>query len=88
VAYFLIIVMASSTASVIGVDEIVSRSNTVISATGRNDLLVWIYLYTMGWFLLFCWSLTLLVSRVRAAVRARNAGRRDAKLNGHGISAS
>ena len=41
--YLLIIVMASSTASVIGVSEIVARCNTVIAATGNNALLVWIY---------------------------------------------
>lgn len=74
VSYFLIIVMASSTASVIGVAEIVSRANTVISATGRSDVMVWIYLYAMIWFLVFCWPLTLLMRRLQAAIRTR-AGR-------------
>ena len=39
-SYFVIILMASSTASVIGVGEIVSRCNTVIGAVGRTDLML------------------------------------------------
>jgi polar amino acid transport system permease protein len=69
--YFLIIVMASSTASVIGVSEIVSRANTVIGATGREDLMVWIYLYAMLWFLAFCWPLTLLMRVLQQRIRSR-----------------
>jgi polar amino acid transport system permease protein len=68
--YFLIIVMASSTASVIGVSEIVSRANTVIGATGREDLMVWIYLYAMLWFLAFCWPLTLLMRVLQQRIRS------------------
>jgi polar amino acid transport system permease protein len=73
--YFLIIVMASSTASVIGVNEIVSRANTVIGATGRSETMVWVYLYTMFWFLAFCWPLTLLMRRIQARIRNRAADR-------------
>lgn len=69
--YFLIIVMASSTASVIGVSEIVSRANTVIGATGRDDLMVWIYLYAMLWFLGFCWPLSLLMRGLQRRIRER-----------------
>jgi len=69
--YFLIIVMASSTASVIGVSEIVSRANTVIGATGRDDLMVWIYLYAMLWFLGFCWPLSLLMRGLQQRIRER-----------------
>lgn len=67
--YFLIIVMASSTASVIGVGEVVSRANTVISATGRQDLMVWIYVYVMSWFFLFCWPLAMLMRWVQNRIR-------------------
>lgn len=70
-AYFLIIVMASSTASVIGVSEIVMRANTVIGATGRNDLMVWIYLYAMLWFVLFCWPLMRVVQIAQRRLRRR-----------------
>lgn len=78
-AYLLIIVMASSTASVVGVGEIVSRCNTVIGAVGHNDLMLWIYLYAMAWFFLFCYPLTLLMRRVRGRMEARIAARRAAQ---------
>jgi len=54
--YFVIIVMASSTASVIGVPELISRCNTVVNAGGTTDMMLWVYLYAMGWFFLFCCS--------------------------------
>jgi polar amino acid transport system permease protein len=69
--YLLIIVMASSTASVIGVNEIVARCNTVVAATGNNALLVWIYLYAMLWFFLFCYPLFLVMDRVKARLARR-----------------
>lgn len=50
--YFLIILMASSTASVIGVDEIVGRANTAIAVIRDPSSMLWIYLYVAGWFLL------------------------------------
>lgn len=69
--YFLIIVMASSTASVIGVSEIVARANIVIGATGRNDLMVWVYLYAMLWFLGFCLPLSLAMRALHQRIRDR-----------------
>jgi polar amino acid transport system permease protein len=69
--YLLIIVMASSTASVIGVSEIVARCNTVVAATGNNALMVWIYLYAMLWFFLFCYPLFLVMDRVKARLAKR-----------------
>ncbi len=49
--YFLVIIMASSTASVIGVDEIVARANTVIAAIREPEFMLWIYFYVALWFL-------------------------------------
>jgi polar amino acid transport system permease protein len=63
--YFVIIVMASSTASVIGVPEIVARANIVIAASGDDSLMIWVYLYAMLWFLLFCLPLTVLMRLLR-----------------------
>ncbi|MCW0182439.1 MAG: ATP-binding protein [Zavarzinia sp.] len=71
--YFLIIVMASSTASVIGVPEIVQRANTVIAAVGEPSATLWVYLYAMLWFLGFCWPLARLMSHIRARL-GRRAG--------------
>ena len=69
--YFLIIVMASATASVIGVPEMVFRVDTVIAALGQPQLSFWIYLYAMGWFLAFA-GVVALVMRF-AHVRRRDA---------------
>lgn len=68
-SYLLIIVMASSTASVIGVDEIVARCNVIIAAVGSDDLMLWIYLYASAYFLLFCFPL----QQVMAVIRQRIA---------------
>jgi polar amino acid transport system permease protein len=49
--YFLIILMASATASVIGADEIVARANRVIATDQRPEFLMAVYLYVASWFL-------------------------------------
>ncbi|MBZ9938352.1 ATP-binding protein [Mesorhizobium sp. BR1-1-16] len=73
--YLLIIIMASSTASVIGVPEIVQRANTVIAAVGDPRAILWIYLYTMLWFLVLCWPLARLMgyAKLRLSQRAGTA---------------
>lgn len=53
-SYLLVMVMTSSTASAIGVDDIVARCNIVISAIGNPQIMFAMYLYTMFWFFLFC----------------------------------
>jgi polar amino acid transport system permease protein len=69
--YFLIIVMSSSTASVIGVSEIVSRANTVIGAINKDHMMIWIYLYAMGWFFCFCYPLTLAMNYLKEQMKRR-----------------
>jgi polar amino acid transport system permease protein len=69
--YFVIIVMASSTASVIGVPELVARSNTVIGALNDDRLMLWVYGYAMLWFFMFCMPLTLMMRHVRDRVAGR-----------------
>lgn len=75
-SYALIIVMASSTASVIGVSELVSRCNTVVNATGKSGLLLPIYLYACVVFVGFCYPLTQLMKliKIRIANRLLAAG--------------
>lgn len=51
VQYFLIILMASSTASVIGADEIVGRANRVVATDNDPALLIATYAYVAIWFL-------------------------------------
>lgn len=72
-SYLLIIVMASSTASVIGVDEIVARCNVIIAAVGRDELMLWIYLYAIGYFLLFCFPLNRAMDAVKNRIQAQAA---------------
>lgn len=69
--YLVIIVMASSTASVIGVSEIVARCNIVIAAIGDDRLMPWVYGYAMLWFFLLCWPLSRLVAHTRRRLERR-----------------
>ena len=65
--YFLIIIMVSATASVIGADEIVGRANILISQSGDDSLLLPTYLFVSLWFisagLLFSGVLKLILNR-------------------------
>jgi ABC-type amino acid transport system permease subunit len=70
--YFLIVLMATATASVIGADEIVGRANRVIATDNRTSFLIATYLYVSGWFLVFGLLLTGLLARF-ARLRCRAA---------------
>lgn len=72
-SYLLIIVIASSTASIIGVSELLSRCNTVINATGNSAILLPLYLYAGLYFLLFCYPLTLAMRRLRGWMQIKLA---------------
>ncbi len=62
--YFLIIVMASATASIIGADEIVGRANTIIAQSDGNTFLISMYLYVSIWFILTGLALTTCIKQV------------------------
>jgi polar amino acid transport system permease protein len=68
---FLITAIASSNASVVGVNELVSRCNTVIAATGQTDLMIPVYLYASVFFGAFCYPLSRLVGHTRQRLLAR-----------------
>ncbi|MDG4550338.1 MAG: ABC transporter permease subunit [Candidatus Contendobacter sp.] len=72
--YLVIIVMASSTASVIGVGEIVSRCNIVIAAVSGEEMMVWVYLYAIGYFFGLCFPLNWAMGRVKKRLLARVGG--------------
>lgn len=72
-SYLLIMVMASSTASAIGVDEIVSRCNVVIGAIGGPQIMFVMYLYAMFWFFLFCLPLLRTVGWIKRRMLHRYA---------------
>lgn len=71
--YLLIIVIASSTASIIGVNELVSRCNTVINASGNTQLMLPVYAYACVVFFAFCYPLTVLMRRVQLRLQQRVA---------------
>lgn len=52
VQYFVIILMASATASVIGVEEIVARSNHLVTFEADVARMLGVYVYTALWFIL------------------------------------
>jgi polar amino acid transport system permease protein len=70
-SYALIIVMASSTASIIGVGELLSHCNTVINATGSTRMMLPIYLYACVIFFGFCFPLTLLMKKISKVLAQR-----------------
>jgi polar amino acid transport system permease protein len=63
--------MASSTASVIGVPELVRRADTVIGAVDEIGLALWVYLWAMIWFLGFSILLTLAMNWLSRHIRRR-----------------
>lgn len=52
VQYLVVILMASATASVIGVDELVARSNNLVSQEVDVAAMLGVYLYAASWFML------------------------------------
>ena len=58
--------IASSTASLVGVSELISRSNSLIAATGTSYLIP-IYLYCALFFAVSCWLWTVWISRTKAS---------------------
>ena len=61
---FLITLLASSGASLVGVSELVGRTNTVINVTGERNAIL-LYYYAAIWFLAVALILTFLVGRLR-----------------------
>ena len=80
--YFLIIVMASSTASVIGVPEAVYRARAVIGAVDEPGFAIWAYLYVMIWFALFSLVLTAGMQYLRRRLTPGLPGARNMPTDG------
>jgi ABC-type amino acid transport system permease subunit len=70
IQYFLIIIMASATASVIGADEIVGRANIVIASGSSPTFLLTTYVYVSLWFI----ATGLLVTTLGRRFSARSKG--------------
>lgn len=71
VQYYLIVLMASATASVIGADEVVGRANRVIAVDSSPEFLLLTYSYVCLWFLITGLAVARLV-RYLAAYRGRS----------------
>ena len=61
---FLVTTLASSVSSLVGVDELVGRSNSVINATDPKYMIP-VYLLAMGLFFAFCFSVSSLLAQFR-----------------------
>lgn len=68
---WLITIIASSSASLVGVSELVSRCNKVVNATDSFDLMIPIYLYACLLFLGFCYPLTLAMKKLKHVMSQR-----------------
>jgi polar amino acid transport system permease protein len=69
--HLLITIIASSAASLVGVNEIVSRCNKVLAASQNTDLMLPMYFYTSLFFLAFCFPLTLLMKKIKKILTQR-----------------
>ena len=69
--YLVIILMASSTASVIGVHEIVGRANTAIEVLRDPEFMLWIYLYVAAWFLLAAMTINVILKVISHRIHQR-----------------
>lgn len=72
IQYFLIILMASVTASVIGADEVLSRANKLISTRSDLSILIGTYTYVAIWFIIsgfvFNWIVQTVGSRSKRKI--------------------
>lgn len=64
---FLVTTLASSVSSLVGVDELVGRSNSVINATDSKYMIP-VYLLAMAMFFVFCYTVSELLSSLRQMI--------------------
>jgi polar amino acid transport system permease protein len=62
---------ATPLASIVGVSEAMTLTGDVLSAEGRTELLVPMYLYLLSWFFIYCYP----IARATVAVERRFAVR-------------
>ena len=67
IQYYLIVLMASATASVIGADEVVGRANRVIAVDNSPGFLLLTYSYVCLWFLVSGLGISALVRSLHSA---------------------
>jgi polar amino acid transport system permease protein len=66
---YAIVVVGTPLASIVGVGEAMTLTGDILSAEGRADLLVPLYLYLLTWFFLYCYPIARATVARRFAVR-------------------
>ncbi|WP_343079123.1 amino acid ABC transporter permease [Ostreiculturibacter nitratireducens] len=61
---YAVLTMATPLVSIVGVNEVMSMTRAALSAEGRVDLLIPMYLYILCWFFIYCYPISALTSRL------------------------
>lgn len=61
---YAVLTMATPLVSIIGVNDVMSLTRAALSAEGRVDLLIPMYLYILCWFFIYCYPISALTSRL------------------------
>ncbi|MCV2867484.1 amino acid ABC transporter permease [Defluviimonas sp. WL0002] len=61
---YAVLTMATPLVSIVGVNEVMSVTRAALSAEGRVDLLIPMYLYILCWFFIYCYPISALTSRL------------------------
>lgn len=59
---YAVLTMATPLVSIIGVDDIMGYTRSALSAEGRPDILIPMYLYVLSWFFAYCYPISLVTS--------------------------
>jgi len=55
--WYAILTMATPLVSIVGVSDAMQRTGEILAAENRQDLLIPMYLYLLGWFFLYCYPI-------------------------------
>ncbi|MEF3049068.1 amino acid ABC transporter permease [Pseudotabrizicola sp. L79] len=61
---YAVLTMATPLVSIVGVSEVMSLTRAALSAEGRVDLLIPMYLYILCWFFIYCYPISTLTGRL------------------------
>jgi polar amino acid transport system permease protein len=61
---YAILTMATPLVSIVGVNDVMALTRAVLSAEGRVDLLIPVYLYILCWFFIYCYPISAVTRRL------------------------
>ncbi|HAR51888.1 amino acid ABC transporter permease [Roseovarius nubinhibens] len=61
---YAVLTMATPLVSIVGVNDVMALTRAALSAEGRVDLLIPMYLYILCWFFLYCYPISALTRRL------------------------